>query len=144
MKLAIWAMAAASVAAAGAMSVHAQDNLAYVGTSMFGHNETGKGAGEKASGDFSAELDLANGRMCYMLEIQGLEGFTAAHIHEGVKGKDGPPVVTLELLGDDGEDICVEVDKDLLKKMSRRQANFYVNVHTEDFPAGAIRGQLDE
>lgn len=143
MGIAKWAMAAVCLAVT-ASGGKAQDNLAYVGTSMFGQNETGGGAGEEASGDFSAELDLANGRMCYMLEIEGLEGFTAAHLHEGAKGKDGPPVVTLELLGDDGEDVCVDVDKELLKKISKRQANYYVNVHTEAFPAGAIRGQLDE
>ena len=143
MKVANWALAAVGLAtlAAGA---EAQDELAFVGTSMFGHNETGEGAGDEASGDFSAELDLANGRMCYMLEVEGLDEVTAAHLHEGAKGKDGPPVVTLALLGDDGEDVCVDVDKELLKKISRRQANYYVNVHTAAFPSGAIRGQLDE
>ena len=139
-----WALVAIALAAAGASGAQAQDDLAFVGTSLFGMHQTGKGAGEEASGDFSAELDLANGRMCYILEVVGLDDFTAAHIHEGAKGRDGPPVVTLELLGEDGKDICVDVDKDLLKKISRRQANYYVNVHTEAFPAGAIRGQLDE
>lgn len=122
----------------------AQDNLAFVGTSLFGHYQTGEGAGDEASGDFSAEFDLANGRMCYMLEVDGLDEFTAAHIHEGKKKEDGPPVVSLELLGDDGDDVCVDVDKELLKKIARRKGNYYVNVHTKAFPAGAIRGQLDE
>ena len=121
----------------------AQENMAYIGTSMFGEQEVGhKGAGDGATGDFSAELDLANGRMCYMLEIEGLDGFTAAHLHEGKVGANGPPVVTLELLGDDGEDVCVDVDPALLKKIAKSRAKYYVNVHTEAFPAGAIRGQL--
>ena len=57
---------------------------------------------------------------------------------------NGPPVVTLELLGDDGEDVCVDVDPELLRSIARKQANYYVNVHTEAFPAGAIRGQLSD
>ena len=78
------------------------------------------------------------------LEVEGLDDFTAAHLHEGAKGKDGPPVVTLELLGDDGEDICVDVDPALLKKIVAKGDRFYVNVHTAEFPEGAIRGQLEE
>ncbi|QUL38432.1 CHRD domain-containing protein [Erythrobacter sp. JK5] len=120
-----------------------QDNLAFIGTSMFGEQEVDhEGAGEDASGDFSAELDLKAGRMCYMLEIQGLDGFTAAHLHKGRLGENGPPVVTLELLGEDGRDICVNVDPQLLKDIAKNKAKYYVNVHTEEFPAGAVRGQL--
>jgi hypothetical protein len=123
----------------------AQDNMAYIGASLFGEQEVGHdGAGEDASGDFSAELDLAKGRMCYMLEVEGLDTFTAAHIHEGAIGKEGPPVVSLQLLGEDGDDVCVAVDAELLKKIARNQSRFYVNVHTEAFPAGAVRGQLAE
>lgn len=74
-------------AAAGAQD---DGEFTYVGASLFGENEVGhKGAGEDASGDFSAELDLANGRMCYLLEFEGLDDFAAAHIHEGTKGKNG-------------------------------------------------------
>lgn len=127
-----------------AVPLAAQDDTVVIGTSLFGENEVGKGAGEDASGDFSAEIDMANGTMCYMLEIDGLDDFTAAHIHEGARKKNGPPVVTLELLGDDGDDICIDVDPALLAKMVKKKANYYVNVHTAAFPAGAIRGQLDD
>lgn len=123
----------------------AQDNMAYIGTSLFGEQEVGHdGAGEDASGDFSAELDLAKGRMCYMLEVDGLDTFAAAHIHEGAVGKEGPPVVSLQLLGDDGNDVCVDVDAELLKTIARNGTRYYVNVHTEAYPQGAIRGQLGQ
>ncbi|MDX1703840.1 MAG: CHRD domain-containing protein [Altererythrobacter ishigakiensis] len=129
-------------AAAGAQD---EGEFTYVGASLFGENEVGnKGAGEDASGDFSAELDLANGRMCYLLEIEGLDDFAAAHIHEGAKGKNGPPVATLELVGDDGDDVCTDADPELLKKIAKNPARYYVNVHTAAFPAGAVRGQLGE
>lgn len=139
-----WTITALAACAlpAGAL---AQDNMAYIGTSLFGEQEVGHdGAGDEASGDFSAELDLAKGRMCYMLEVDGLDTFTAAHIHEGAAGKEGPPVASLELLGEDGDDVCVDVDAALLKKIAGNKSRYYVNVHTEAFPAGAVRGQLDE
>lgn len=130
--------------ALGGGSAAAQNNLAYVGTGLFGENVPGKGAGEEASGDFSAELDLGRGRMCYLLEVDGLGEVTGAHIHEGGKGNTGAPVVTLQLAGPDGDDICVDVDKELLANMARNKARYYVNVHTAAFPDGAIRGQLSD
>lgn len=130
--------------ALGGGSAAAQDNVAYVGTGLFGENVPGKGAGEDASGDFSAEFDIGKGRMCYLLEVDGLDEVTAAHIHEGGKGNSGPPVLTLQLAGADGDDICVNVDKELLGTMARNKARYYVNVHTVAFPEGAIRGQLSD
>lgn len=150
MKIGTGLAAATALALISSSAAHAQDRagegqFTYLGTSLFGENEVGhKGAGEEASGDFSAELDLANNRMCYLLEVLGLDDFTAAHIHEGGKGKNGPPVITLELAADDGEDVCVDVAPELIRKIARNPSRYYVNVHTSAFPAGAVRGQLDE
>ncbi len=130
--------------AGSVMPAMAQDNIDYIGTSLFGEQEVSKGAGDDAAGDFSAELDLEAGRMCYMLEVEGLDEVTAAHLHEGAVGKNGPPVVTLQLMGDEGDDVCVDVDPALLKKIAKNKAKYYVNVHTAEFPEGAIRGQLND
>ena len=145
-RIAAIASCAMAIGAFAALSVpaSAQRQYAYVGTSLFGQNEPDGGAGEEASGDFSAEFDFVNGRMCYMLEIFGIDDFTAAHLHEGGRGKHGPPVITLELMGDDGEDVCVDVDTELMEKIARNRGRYYVNVHSEAFPMGAIRGQLSD
>lgn len=125
-------------------SARAQDNLAYLGTSLFGEYVVGGGAGEDASGDFTAELDLAKGRMCYLLEVDGLDIFSSAHIHEGAKGENGPPAIELQLSGPKGDDICVNADPALLKDIVKRKDRYYVSVHTVSFPDGAVRGQLDQ
>jgi hypothetical protein len=141
-KTAIALLAVSSLMAAPALS---QDNLAFLGTSMFGEYEVGgQGAGEEASGDFSAELDLDSGQICYMLELDGIEDFAAAHIHKAPAGENGPPVMTLELMGPEGDDVCTQADVELLKDIAKNKADYYVNVHTTAFPAGAIRGQLGQ
>jgi hypothetical protein len=37
---------------------------------------------------------------------------------------------------------CVHAPKALIEKIRKHPGNYYLNVHTVQFPAGAIRGQL--
>ena len=41
-----------------------------------------------------------------------------------------------------GEDLCIAAEPDVLRPIVANPAGFYVNVHTGDFPKGAVRGQL--
>lgn len=70
---------------------------------------------------------------------------TASHIHRAEALVRGPIVVFLsppDATG--GATGCTSgVDRGLLLDILRNPSEFYVNVHTADFPAGAIRGQLD-
>ena len=113
----------------------------YPFTSLEGAQETAGGADE-GYGDFSAEIDPAKGTLCYMLAVGDVE-MTAAHIHQGKAGEDGPPVATLEDTGPDDK-ACLELDAELLRKIGSKPQNYYVNVHTADYPKGAIRGQLED
>jgi hypothetical protein len=75
---------------------------------------------------------------------------TGAHIHEGAAGVAGGVVVTLTPPVDVGDDDasgfssgCTTVeDRELALDILKNPENYYVNVHTTDFPDGAIRGQL--
>ena len=80
--------------------------------------------------------DTAN-TVCFELTYSGLGKVTAAHIHTGAKGVAGPPAVTLK--GDKG---CVNVDPTTVKALRDDPGSHYVNIHTDEFPKGAIRGQL--
>ena len=56
---------------------------------------------------------------------------------------NGPPVVTLSApIDDDDSDDCDVVADAVLDEIVDNPAGFYVNVHTADYPNGAIRGQL--
>ncbi len=131
-----------------------------IGTVLIG---AGEGTDSTATGltvlRWSAEDTLS-----YELEVQALENVTMAHIHVSEEpGGDGPPVVWLypaappaELVPGTftgrlsaGEITAADLVgplagmtlADLLTTVEEGRA--YVNVHTERFPAGEIRGPLE-
>ena len=99
-------------------------------------------------------------QVSYWVNITGIKEVNAAHIHNGTTGENGDIVATLSngksAEGDDrppqigfaGNITSNELqgpleDKeisDLVSLMS--DGNAYVNVHTEKYPDGAIRGQI--
>lgn len=100
--------------------------------------------------------------LCYVITAEGIDPtFEAektgmAHIHRGAEGENGPVVAALAfplegdaadcitegeegkfpLIGEDGEPESIVAD------ILANPADYYVNVHTGEFPDGAIRGQL--
>jgi hypothetical protein len=73
-----------------------------------------------------------------------VDGFTptAAHIHRGKAGANGPVVITLTKTGPNTfavPDRTFVSDSDLL---AYNDNELYVNVHSEKNPNGEVRGQL--
>lgn len=69
------------------------------------------------------------------------------HIHQGEFGVNGPVVVPLFTTPVPSTIIALSgtvtnVDPALLAKIQARPTDFYANLHTTDFPGGAVRGQL--
>ncbi|PYQ26363.1 MAG: hypothetical protein DMF56_24735 [Acidobacteria bacterium] len=68
------------------------------------------------------------------------------HIHEAPAGANGPVVVDLIGLGGTFNNGVMTgtfpINASVAQRMLQNPANFYVNVHTVQFPGGAIRGQL--
>lgn len=107
---------------------------------LTGANEPAGGDAD-ATGTFAAEADADAGDLCYTLTAGKMAKPTAAHIHTGAAGVNGPPVVTIDVTGASGDE-CVAVEPEVLKPIVANPAGYYVNVHNAEFPAGAIRGQL--
>jgi hypothetical protein len=87
----------------------------------------------------------ASGRLCFAIHVVDITlPADAAHVHRGRAGVAGPVRVTLEPPGANGTSRgCVEdLRRTLLRRIKEEPRRFYVNVHTSDFPDGAVRGQL--
>lgn len=75
------------------------------------------------------------------LKTTGIEG-TVAHIHTGVVGQAGPPIITLTK-GPDGTWTIPAGSKLTDEQYQAFQAGgLYVNVHSADHKSGEIRAQL--
>ena len=89
-----------------------------------------------------AEIRLNYGqeRVCWEISFSNIDPPSAAHIHRGVAGVNGPVVVPLN----PNSPGCVTASQVLIKEIIQFPGRFYVNVHNPLYPAGAIRGQLME
>ena len=95
------------------------------------------------SGRASITVDPAKRQVCYDITVSGIDPATMAHIHRGAAGASGPPVVSLSAPKNGAAKGCVaEQDAAVLAQIIANPANFYVNVHTSSYRAGAVRGQL--
>ena len=98
-------------------------------------------------------------RVCFDVRWKNLDPVTMAHIHVGSPEEAGDIVVTLftsmsgiETLSETRTQLraCTETFsppmgmsvEDLLRDIKDNPEDYYVNVHSTVFPAGAIRGQL--
>jgi hypothetical protein len=87
----------------------------------------------------------SRGRLCFAMQVQDITlPADAAHVHRGTSDVAGPVRVTLEPPNANGVSSgCVDdVRERLLRRIKEHPRRFYVNVHTSDFPDGAVRGQL--
>jgi CHRD domain-containing protein len=96
------------------------------------------------SGTASVTVDPDTGKVCWNISVSNIADATQSHIHVVAAGVSGDVVVPLDVDGFSGSTQgCVEgQDKALLAKIIGNPAGYYVNVHTADFKAGAVRGQL--
>lgn len=113
--------------------------------SLSGANEAPGPGDPDGTGTARITLNQGQGRVCWSISVEDITlPATAAHIHVAPAGDPGPVVVTLGAPDATGVSTgCVEgVDRALIKAIRKNPSEYYVNVHTTDFPAGAVRGQL--
>ena len=99
---------------------------------------------EDGTGSARIVVDPDAGTACWTLSAENIDPVTISHIHVGAAGEDGDVVVDLDLDGFDGssEGCNDAADGDTLQAIVDDPAGYYVNLHNEAFPGGAIRGQL--
>ncbi|WP_284349565.1 CHRD domain-containing protein [Roseisolibacter agri] len=97
------------------------------------------------SGSALITINPGQEELCWQLDVSGVALSTAAHIHRAPAGVRGGIVVTLTPPDASGRSVgcTTSADRALLKEILASPESFYVNVHTGEFPQGAVRGQLD-
>jgi hypothetical protein len=94
------------------------------------------------NGRGEAEVKVYKAKVCYELEVKRIKPATAAHIHLGLRGEAGDIVVPLKPPTDGSSEGCTAISEQLSKQLREHPSRYYVNVHNDPYPDGAIRGQL--
>jgi hypothetical protein len=95
------------------------------------------------TGTATVRLRKGQGQACFTIATTNLPTAVAAHIHAGAAGTGGAIVVPLATPNASGKSSgCLPAARSVVASILKAPASFYVNVHTGEFPGGAIRGQL--
>jgi hypothetical protein len=116
------------------------ERLATLRAQLTGEKEVPGPGDEDGSGTAVVKVFRAKG--CYTLKVENIEPATAAHIHLGLRREAGPVVAPLEPPTDGSSRACTPIPRALSLELTEHPSRYYVNVHNEEFPDGAIRGQL--
>jgi CHRD domain len=134
--------------AAGKAKAKSAPKNATLFATLLGRNEIGPD-GKRRAGDLDgqggATVVTTGTQLCFAVAVRGIDAPAAMHVHRGRPNVNGPVVVPLTppASGDPGTSAgCANADGALLREITKHPIRFYVNVHTGDYPDGALRGQL--
>ncbi|MFB9676898.1 CHRD domain-containing protein [Streptosporangium vulgare] len=144
----------APAAQAGTAAVTRSDTAgtadAYFAGTLLGRNEVpvsgGPAVGDK-NGRAIAIVRIRGNEVSYAVRWEGTATPTAFHIHQGKAGKNGDVKVGffMEALPGGSKAVLGSVkinDSGLLSGIKRNPKNWYLNLHTAEFPGGAVRAQM--
>jgi hypothetical protein len=116
------------------------DDITTFTTTLTGDNEVPANDSD-ATGTAVVTFNEDTNEMDVSVTYSGMTA-TAAHIHEGAVGVAGPAIFPLDDLTSpitlNDVELTAEQEADL------KAGNYYVNIHSADFPDGEIRGQLTQ
>jgi hypothetical protein len=94
------------------------------------------------SGKIELDIKPRHHQVCYQLILKGIKSPTKLHLHKGAIGVNGDLALELNPPAGRVSRGCVSAAPDLIRDLRQNPANYYVNVHSTQFPKGAVRGQL--
>lgn len=130
---------------AAAKSSPAKSNTGFHGHTyhlkLTGKAETPPGA-PKGSGDAVIALHSSLSVCWRFSHLHGFTAATFAHIHRGAAGTSGPIVIPLSTSPSLRHKGCVRSNAPLLKAIEKDPHGYYVNIHSRQYPGGAVRSQF--
>jgi hypothetical protein len=129
----------AIILALSSFSVPAKADLVRLSASLTGSTEVPGPGDPDGTGFASVVFDTVASTVDWNITVANIGPVILDHIHVGPAGSAGPVVIDFSgnLTGSG-----LPVDAALLADILATPANYYANVHTTEFPGGAIRGQL--
>jgi serine/threonine protein kinase len=88
----------------------------------------------------TADVTIDGTKVCWKFQLDGVDSPTAAHIHQGGSSVSGPVVVPLGSAYKQSG--CTTAQAGVTAAVLRDPGSYYVNVHSQTYPDGAVRGQL--
>jgi hypothetical protein len=141
--------AALAVTATIAIGQNRPRNPGTLFATMLGKKEISAVTGRKGAGDLNgrggATAVIKGDQFCWGIAVKNIGAPVGAHVHRARRNKNGPIVIPLDppSSGDAGASSgCETISSDLAGKIRRHPSRYYFNVHTTQFPNGAIRGQI--
>jgi hypothetical protein len=138
--IAVVGLAFAVVVGMGATPALAQS--AFLGADLLAQEVPSGGGDKDASGNFNGEIDAGKGKVCYYLDLQGLDDATLISIRTKDQPGTEAPAVTLAKPAPNGDEVCVEADKTVLATIVKAPGDYAIDVQTPGHPEGAVRGIL--
>jgi CHRD domain len=139
-RLSLLAALVLAVVLIAAVPVVASEARATLEASLTGEKEVPDPGDPNGRGE--ADVKVYKAKVCYELEVERIKPANAAHIHQGGPNVAGDIVVELKAPTDGSSEGCTAISNQLSKKLRDNPSHYYVNVHNEPYPNGAIRGQL--
>lgn len=135
-----------------AITTKAQGAPVFLGAVLSGAEEVpvsgGPAVGDR-DGRGVAKVVVKGDRITFSLQWRGIGAPTLGHIHQGRSGTNGDVKVPLfttampDTVTDAAGQVSVQ-DAALARQIRSDPAGFYVNLHSKEFPGGAVRGQLQQ
>ena len=143
MRRAMTAVAIVAAAAFGTSAVSAQEFTGKRFHIMLSGANHVEGGDPDGSGSAMVRINPGQRQLCYTLNVSDIGPATAAHIHEAPAGSTGPVVVDLQAPSSGMSQACTTISRELARELIQNPQDYYINVHNMEYPAGAVRGQLD-
>ena len=98
-------------------------------------------------GSATGFVEVQGDRVTFAFSWQGISAPTLGHIHQGVKGVNGDvkvPLFTTPMPANvtEAAGTATITDPAVADGLRTNPSGFYLNLHTAQFPGGAVRGQL--
>ena len=98
----------------------------------------------------AADFRIKGNKVCFRIIAAKIDQVNAAHIHKAPPGQAGGIVVDLFSFKGRSQTLpprisgCAKTTTAIAKDIVRNSDDYYVNVHNDAFPTGALRGQLSK